>query len=368
MANLYRRRASPYWWLTWREGGRRFRESTGLPHNGARAAPRSGRAADVLEEKRVQLARVRLGLASGGDGRRPVAEWAREWLGFMADTRGLRESTRVRYGRTIDVFLSWCEAHGVGLLCELGPDAAARWAAGRARGVASKTLACDVSVLAAMWEEARARNLVGGERNPFARLRPPRVNSVGKRPLTAEEVSWLRERAGDLPAWLGYLFTAGLWTAARLTSLVYLERRNVDFGAGVVWFPDEIVKTKGYAVPLHPELRAWLLAYADKLPADQAGWCPDDVVFRHRRFRSYAQKAATRVFRIWEKASGGTLFAGVSFHSLRRTLPSRCRELGLDPAIVQKWTGHQSRAMLEHYTRADARHMVGLIGRVQFDK
>jgi site-specific recombinase XerD len=362
MASLFKRADSPYWWLSWREGGRRQKASTGIRHNGARRGPSSGAAREILTAKEEELARRRFGLR-GGNGKSTVDKWLNEWLAWHAATRAPAETTQIRYGHSVRGFLAWCAREGVGPLGAVDYAAAARWAGHRAGEASAKTLACDAAVLAQAWDEARARGLVDFSANPFARVRPSKLGSVSKRPLTAAEVRFLLDRINDVrPAWLRYCLFMGLYTGARITSVVLLPRAAVDFERRVIAFPQEIVKTRAYAVPLHPALADFLGDYARGLPSDQIHWCPANVVTRHLRHRKYAQHAVAAQFRRW--ASKGDLFAGVTFHSFRHTLPGRLLDAGVPSDVVRRILGHASGHMTEHYTHADAAAIVGEISKL----
>ena len=351
MATLRKRKGSAHWYLDWHEhpgnSGRRVL-CTGIRHNNAKNPPREGAAWDILRAKEDELARRKFGLARSIVDI-PVAAYFETHLQWLKDTSGdIAPGTLKRYRSTVIVFNRWAKEQRLENFSQFDYTACARFVQFRSQDRSSKTVDMDCAFLAQVWTEAKHRNHVAFENNPWARLKPKSVKSETRRPLNAAELAHLFAQLPGLQPWESYLLFTALYTGARLTSIVLLPRDQVNGTIGVISFPDEIVKEAPYTVPLHPTLADYLRTYAG---GDKTHFVPLAMRRWHLR-NERAQSRMLEIFAHWRRKT--KLFQGVTFHCLRHTFATRLRECGVSPGDTQLLVGHATAAMTDEYTHVEA--------------
>lgn len=165
------------------------------------------------------------------------------------------------------------------------------------------------------------------------------------------------EKADDRRLFGATVFTA--YTAARRSELVRVKRSDLDFEANSVmlrirkgrrdqsWVP--------HRVPLHEQLREFLLAYIESLPADrECIFAENDVHLVNGVFddRNTGTKS-NRLGKLMRDALADTDFKMVSgFHIHRHTLSSMLASLH-DVRTVMNIIGHKTERISLRYQHAD---------------
>ena len=155
--------------------------------------------------------------------------------------------------------------------------------------------------------------------------------------------------------WKGAIMVA-LYTGARLRDVVNMRWESVDLQSK--WISFRVGKTKQrLTLPMHDALHDYLLA----LPAPDNGkaFLFPSLAGKGTGGRSGLSMAFGRIMErakvrgeVARKRAGeaGRTVNSLSFHSFRHTLTSIMANAGVPVEVRQKFTGHASAEMNQHYT------------------
>lgn len=184
--------------------------------------------------------------------------------------------------------------------------------------------------------------------NHFERIPRKRHTAESRRELTADELKLILDTTDG---WIHRLIMIGIYTGLRLGDCCNLRWSEIK-GNLIVLKPRKTRQTnKTIHVPIHPEL----LKMLDALPRKTEYVHPAAAEeYRTRYIQLHLQK-------IFSKIEGHNRTPNrdetvkrkitlVSFHSLRHTFVSICKNAGVPDAVVMSIVGHGNSAMTRHYT------------------
>lgn len=196
--------------------------------------------------------------------------------------------------------------------------------------------------------------------NPWAEIKPRKLQTVHRRALTVEE---LRTVCGQASGEMRVLLALGVYTGARLGDCATMTWGNVDLARGEIRYAPRKTasRTDGrtLTVPLHPVLTGIL---AETPSGKRKGFVLPETA------RHYLDKGPANISQKVQahfeacgletagEARGKRVRAPVEvgFHSMRHAAVTMLRDAGASMAAAMAITGHTSAAMLDVYTHAGA--------------
>jgi integrase len=363
MASIHKdpRGKSPFWYCAYRlpNGKRTFRSTKLTDRKAAEEfCHRLEYASHQSKEGRLTEARAReliseiVEQATGEPLRNYTAEeWLREWLQGKKATKA--EATSLKYTNAVNCFLA-----SLGKRAKLNVNQIAlrdlyRFQQGEIdAGKHSSTCNDHVKIIRMAFTAARKLGYI--THNPAEAVETlPEDSESPKQPFTLEQIkALLRHAQGD---WRGVIMVT-LYTGMRLKDVANLRWENVDLPGK--WISFKAGKTRQrIKIPMHDTLHEFLL----ELPAPDSG---KEFLFPSLAGKSTSGKSGlSQMFkRLMEQAKvrgelvrgrqgeSGRSVSTLSFHSLRHTLVSLMANAGVPVEVRQKFTGHASAEMNQHYT------------------
>jgi len=363
MASIHKdpRGKSPFWYCAYRlpNGKRTFRSTKLTDRKAAEEfCHRLEYASHQSKEGRLTQARAReliseiVEHATGEPLRNHTAEeWLREWLQGKKATKA--QATSLKYTNAVNCFLASLGTRAKLNVNQIAPRDVHRFQQGEVD--AGKYLStCNDHVKIVRMAFTSARKLGYITHNPAEAVETlPEDSESPKQPFTLEQIkALLRHAEGD---WKGVIMMT-LYTGMRLKDVANLRWENVDLPNK--WISFKAGKTRQrIKIPMHDALHEFLL----ELPAPDSG---DACLFPSlAEKRTSGKSGLSQAFkRIMEEAQvrgevvrerqgkSGRSVGTLSFHSLRHTLVSLMANAGVPVEVRQKFTGHTSAEMNQHYT------------------
>jgi integrase len=185
------------------------------------------------------------------------------------------------------------------------------------------------------------------ERNPWAKVKPPKVHKVKRPALSTEQAERILEGAGENRLLLLTAILTGV-RRGELAGMKWADIKWQDGEAGVLvvsrsW---DRATTKGGAareVPLHPVLREGLLAALSTATGELVFPSPTTGGMRSKTWH------AADMLRLVAERAGVELPQGITFHSLRRTFATLVHDASKDRLAVQRLLGHTDAKVTDIY-------------------
>lgn len=280
-----------------------------------------------------------------------------------------------RYAAQFAAFSGWMGQHHPekGTMRAVSPDVAQEWLDSLS-DLSANSLNKRIVLMRSVWNllgpavwyhpdptKPDARNPWDGEKRGGS-IDKAKSDTVSKKPFTLDQVRRLLDLAEGEVKTLAYL---AAFTGARLGDCVRFRWDMVDFDARQITFtPNKTRHTSGKEVdiPLMPELAAHLrtlpgfaLGSGDVLPGLRAEYEKDAPTFFHKRLDPLFEKCGivTR-----EEGKDGKLHVVRGWHSWRHYFATRCLQLGVKPAEVQRMLGWTSDQMLKVYFNPDTKRIL----------
>ena len=369
MASIHKdpRGKSPFWYCAYRlpNGKRVFRSTKQTDRKAAdefcrrlEYASHESKAGRLTEARAHELISEIVERATGEPLRHYTAEeWLREWLQGKKATKS--EGTFLKYENAIDNFLASLGPRAKLNVNQIAPRDIFRFRdAEIADGKSPSTANDRVKIVRMAFTTARRQGLI--THNPAEAVEMLTEDSEpAKQPFTVEQAEAILGAAkGD---WRGAIMVA-LYTGARLQDVANMRWESVDLQNK--WISFRAAKTKGKGktkgqikLPMHGALHDFLL----ELPAPDNG---KEFLFPSLAGKGTGGRSGLSMAfaRIMEKASvrgevsrerlgeKGRSVNTLSFHSFRHTLTSIMANAGVPVEVRQKFTGHASAEMNQHYT------------------
>jgi integrase len=363
MASIHKdpRGNSPFWYCAYRlpNGKRTFRSTKQTNRKAAEEfcrrleyASHESKAGRLTESRAHELISEIVEQSTGEPLRNYTAEeWLRDWLKGKQAAKS--ESTFLKYANAVNGFLKSLGARVKLNVNQIALRDVHRYRQGEIEaGKHPNTCNDNVKVVRMGFTAAWKQGLI--THNPALAIDMLEVDSdPAKQPFTVEQVqAVLRAAEGD---WRGAVIVA-LYTGARLQDVANLRWENVDLPNK--WISFKAGKTRQrIKIPMHDALYDFLI----ELPAPDAG---NAFLFPSLAGKSTGGKSGLSMAfsRLMDRAKvrgevvrerqgdKGRSVNSLSFHSFRHTLTSIMANAGVPVEVRQKFTGHASAEMNQHYT------------------
>jgi integrase len=363
MASVHKdpRGKSPFWYCAYRlpNGKRVFRSTKQRDRKAAEEfcrkleyASHESKAGRLTEVRARALISEIVEHASGEPLRFYTTEdWLRDWLKGKQAAKS--EGTFLKYAHSIEGFLASLGGRAKHNINQITPRDIQRWRDAQiAEGKHRSTCNFAVKHLRMPFNVARRQGLI--THNPAEAVEMLPVNGEpARQPFTPEQVrAILKAAQGD---WRGAIMVA-FYTGARLQDVADMRWESVDLQNK--WISFRAGKTQErIKLPMHEELHEFLL----ELPAPDTGKAFLFPALAGKR--SGGKSGLSMAFsRIMERArvrgevarerkgEKGRTVNTLTFHSFRHTLTSIMANAGVPVEVRQKFTGHASAEMNQHYT------------------
>jgi integrase len=363
MASVHKdpRGKSPYWYCAYRlpNGKRTFRSTKLTDRKAAEEfcrkleyASHESKAGRLTEARARELISEIVEQTTGEPLLNYTAdEWFCEWLKGKQATKA--EATSLKYSNAVNCFLASLGARAKLNVNQIAPRDVHRFQQGEIEA-GKHPSTCNDHVKIARMAFTSARKLGYITHNPADAVEALPVDSESpKQPFTLEQIkALLRHAEGD---WKGVIMVT-LYTGMRLKDVANLRWENVDLPNK--WISFKAGKTRQrIKIPMHDALYDFLI----ELPAPDTGNAflfPSLAGKRtsgksglSQMFKRVMEQAKVRGEIVRERqGESGRSVSTLSFHSLRHTLVSLMANAGVPVEVRQKFTGHASAEMNQHYT------------------
>jgi integrase len=287
--------------------------------------------------------------------RQTIRQWVERWL-ERQEVRTAK-STHDRYQRIIDRFLDFLGDKSERDLQTLSDDDVERFHIREAKELSAATADLSLKVLRICFGVAAKKRLLTA--NPAASVEViGGSNESNRRDFTLAEIKRILKACGDDQEWRG-LVLFGLYIGQRLGDLAKITWRAINFETDEIVGARPARKTKRPIIlPLARPLRDYLLS----LPSSDD---PDAFIFPRaagatrtgtlsNQFRDILVEAGLVPPRTHESTGKGRSAARqtseISFHSLRHSMTSLLKAVGVSEAVAGEIVGHDTPAMSRRYT------------------
>ena len=363
MASIHKdpRGKSPFWYCAYRlpNGKRTFRSTKMTDRHAAEEfcrrleyASHESKSGRLIEMRARALISEIVEHATGEPLRNYTAEeWLREWLQGKKATKA--QGTFLKYENAINSFLASLGNRAKFNVNHIAPRDVLKWRDAQTLDGKSPSTANDHVKIARMaFTSARRQGFI--THNPAEAVDMlPEDTDPARQPFAIEQVQAILCAAeGD---WRGAIMIA-LYTGARLQDVANMRWESVDLQSK--WIAFKVGKTKQrLKLPMHEALHEFLL----ELPAPDNGKA---FLFPSLAGKGTGGKSGLSMAfaRIMERAhvrgevvrerqgEKGRSVDSLSFHSFRHTLTSIMANAGVPVEVRQKFTGHATAEMNQHYT------------------
>lgn len=251
MASLYRRKRSPYYYISFFEAGKRQHVSTGL----RASVPTERRRAEALLAKYTFLEKSTA--VSTGNILPTGWDWVPGFLKSIARAPRTLEAYELRW-RNMSLYLREQKITHPRALRHEHAQSYLAWRTSHKRPagkfIAHNTATGEVKMLKTIMTEAKVRSLV--ERNPFESFRA-RLDPCAEKPeITAAEQARIEAALVTMPLWMRRAWRISMATGCRLRETRIDLRTQIDLARGTIFFPSpKGGRRKAYSIPLPESLR-----------------------------------------------------------------------------------------------------------------
>jgi integrase len=273
-------------------------------------------------------------------GRLTLAEWAATYL---ATVTNLRPTTLTTYERDLTKYI--LPRFGHLPLSRIRPLDVRSWLADElAAGIAPTSVHRHFCTLRRLLRVAVETDLL--VKSPCAGVKPPPVEPVEMRFLTAAEVHRLAE---EMNPHFRVLVYAAAYAGLRWGELIGLKRARVDVANRTITVLEQLVEVKGQFLWQPPKTRAgrrrvtvpgFLADMLAEQLAHRAQPGPAGLVFPNRAGKPIATSSFNTAH--WKPAKRAAAIDGLRFHDLRHTAVALAIAQGAHPKAIQARLGHSS--------------------------
>jgi integrase len=228
--------------------------------------------------------------------------------------------------------------------------------------LSSGTYVCHLNLLSLVFDTVRKKAKL--TLNPFAPEHIERV-AVHKNQRQELSIEQLRKLCQTAKGELRILFALGIYCGLRLGDCARLKwGTELDLQRGViVKIPQKISRrpnAKPVIIPIHPSLRMLLEEIPERHRKHGEFVLPELAELHQHKNMLLATKLRKHFLKngiqCWEPDTGHGSESGrravirYSFHSLRHSFVSLCRQSGVAQIVVESLVGHSNPAMTRHYS------------------
>ena len=333
---LYKRKGSPFYWMTFRINGRKIAESTKTQNR---------KLAERIYSKKVT--EIAEGKYFANEARKRTFEGLRDR--YMTEHSKIYKSDS-SYQRDISTFKNLSNFFAGKTLFEITPASITEYKTQRQKkGVKTATISKELETLRnALSIACRAWEWL--TENPFQKVKIEKANNKVERFLTADEEKRLLDNS---TARLREVISFALNTGARRGEIISLKWSDVDLFKRTVTF----LKTKNKeirTVPLN-------LTVLDLLKRKSKVKSISGYVFPSQAGTKRIGKNLYREFQLARKRAE---LQDVRIHDLRHTFATRLAQAGVDLYTISKLLGHKTLVMTtrySHHNTESIRHGVDIL-------
>jgi hypothetical protein len=328
MASLYRRRRSPYYYISFVEDGSRRHVSTGLRAD----CPAARRKASALLAKYTFAEKTSpIGTGIGGGW-----QWVPAFLQSIARAPRTLEAYELRW-RNLSAYLSQEQLAHPRTVRHEHAQAYLVWRTSHKRPagkhISHNTATAEVKMLKTILSEAVIRGLV--ERNPFAGFRARLDASVEKPEITAAEIAIIEKALLTRPDWMQRAWAISMATGCRLRETRIDVRSQVDLTRDTLHFPaPKGGRRRAYTIPLPQSLRPIF----EQLLQSGARFTHDFPPVPSKEWRFFFD---------------GLSLHHVCFHCCRVTFITRLARANVPLSVAMRLVNHASQTIHRIYQRVN---------------
>jgi len=333
---LYRRKDSPFWWVSIKVGQRRILESTRTTNR---------KRAELIYARRLTELEERMWTKDYEQGRvRTLKELTEKYRSEYLHRLKRPDRSEIIIRHLLAYFGEETTLEAVG--DKIGGYEAYRRS--KYPKIAPATIVKELGVLRRLFNIAIKRWRWVRD-NPVDRVELPRVNNERVRYLKDEELSLLEK---TLPAWLRPIVTLARHTGLRRGNLLGLMWLHINFQTLTILVP-ETKNGRPIGIPLTETALKVLEERRAAVPASSP------YVFCDDKGRPLNPKTVGKVFeRVCKKAG----ISHMRFHDLRHDFASCLIQSGIDLNLVRELLGHRDIRMTLRYAHLAPENLRSAIG------
>lgn len=285
-----------------------------------------------------------------------VRDYFREWVHSRQQEKANR--TYLKYGQVSEHFIASLGSRAALPLAAIVTADISAW---RDRlvseGRSSTTTNASLKIVSSVFEKARRGGRI--PINPCHELGALKDRSQGKRDTFTMEQLQAILLAAEGSDWKGATLM-GFFTGLRLQDVTNLLWESVDTANPSCWLIRVVTSKTGreVAVPVHPELRAWLESQPrgiGKKPVfpSLAGKSGSGRSGLSMQFKRLMQRADVRGKMLRQGSGAGRTTFSLSFHSLRHSFTSAMTAAGVSEEVRMMLTGHTTKSAHRVYSHLE---------------
>ena len=323
MATAFKRKGSPYWWISHYEDKQQRRYSTGVRHNNNKHCPPVVKEIVVKIERNETRSRFGLPVIWEPVPIKDALAARKASYNALAASQDISDDHAMRMCEMLDLYLPHLQAVGINRLDDLTRRRAEQYMERRLESIRPTTFKPERGRLSAVWrlyiedhkaplEDHWAKLKIGGE-------------FEDKRALTGEEIKILSCVLPDAPPAMRYLTLMGFFMGCRIKMAAKLNIDQVDFDKRLINFGK--FKRKKHTQSLHNSLYSYLMDY----PLLPGGWFVDQSV------ENWSAHYCHWMDKVREQTG---LFKDITHHCLRVTFITMLVESDLPEQVTMEIIGH----------------------------
>jgi site-specific recombinase XerD len=327
MACIYRRKKSPFLYLSFTEGGRRQHVSTGL------------RADSAIDRRRAEALVAKYTWAeksvpSSAGSTATGWDWVPAFLTSIARAPRTLEAYELRW-RNLSNFLAQQRLAHPRAVSHEHAQAYLLWRTAHRRpagkNIAHNTATAEVKMLKTILGEAKIRGVV--ERNPFEAFRARLDTPAEKAEITGEERIRIEDALLTQPLWMRRAWRISMATGCRLRETRIDLRTQVDLARGTLCFDaPKGGRRRAYTIPLPKSLRPMI----------------EELLQKQTRFTLEFPVVPSRDWRVFFDSLGMT---HLCFHCCRVTFITALARANVPLAVAMRLVNHASLTIHRIYQR-----------------
>lgn len=339
MASLYKRKQSPYYWISYKDSEGKWRNKNTeyrIDNPGDRRNAHLAAEEQTLIEKRSRVEQKQTGSEWEG--------WVLQWVEFKWGHK--TTNTPKQYRKHVFKWLRFFKKFGIPGPAQFKREHLADYMTWR-KEVGRNTIIQEIKFMKMVLNEAEARGYI--IKNPIRSERMEGAKPKAKSVWTRAEIDTVRAALGTPDnkfGWLHVSFMLGYYQASRIGQSV-LPISCIDLERKIIHWPDQLVKgSKGFDQAIDPRflpILKELIAHRQQLGK---GTLCDMTSFCSLGWRRFLDSLG---------------FRHLSHHGLRSVWVTRAALAGIPESAAKKFVNHTSSVVHQIYTRITAMDLAPML-------